>query len=114
MRSSMKVDGQGRTCSWKYTKMARKSSGFPGVLADGIWPFERRPSENLRFPSIAVYQENEALQVEFLKIVVVSILAAVLYGIVHDQVTARICLQNFTVFHPPIFHTETPTLLALV
>jgi hypothetical protein len=50
---------------------------------------------------------------ESLKIVVVSILAAILYGIIHDQVTARVCLEYFTVFHPPIFHTQSPTLLAL-
>jgi hypothetical protein len=41
------------------------------------------------------------------------VLAAVLYGIVHDQVTARICLEYFTVLHPPIFGaTHSPTLLA--
>ena len=49
---------------------------------------------------------------EFLKIVFTCIAAAVLYGIVHDQFTARICVEYFTVFHPPIFSTESPTLLA--
>lgn len=51
--------------------------------------------------------------VEFLKIVGLCILAAVLYGIVHDQVTARVCVEYFTVFHPPIFSTRSPTLLGL-
>jgi len=51
--------------------------------------------------------------VEFLRIVTLSVLAAVVYGIVHDQVTARICLEYFTVGHPPIFHTLSPTLLGL-
>jgi hypothetical protein len=39
--------------------------------------------------------------------------AAVLYGIVHDQVTARVCVEYFTVGHPRIFATVDPTLLGL-
>jgi len=39
--------------------------------------------------------------------------SAVFYGICHDQVTARVCVEYFTVGHAPIFHTESPTLLAL-
>jgi hypothetical protein len=50
---------------------------------------------------------------EFAKIVLLSIAAAICYGIVHDQVTARICIEYFTIFHPPVFHTANPTLLAL-
>ncbi len=46
------------------------------------------------------------------KIIGACILAAVIYGIVHDQITARICLEYFTVFHPPILHsTHSPTVL---
>jgi hypothetical protein len=48
-----------------------------------------------------------------LKIIVICVCGAVLYGIVHDQVTARICVEYFSVFHPPIFPTQSPTLLAL-
>jgi hypothetical protein len=48
-----------------------------------------------------------------LKIVVGCIAAAILYGIVHDQFTARICLEYFTVFHPPVFATQSPTLLGI-
>lgn len=44
--------------------------------------------------------------------------AAVAYGVVHDQVTVRICLEYFTVFHPPMPSAEAavrdPTLLALL
>ena len=36
-------------------------------------------------------------------IFLLSIAAAVFYGIVHDHITARICLEYFTVGHPPIF-----------
>jgi hypothetical protein len=50
---------------------------------------------------------------EFVKIVLLSIVAAICYGILHDQVTARICVEYFTVFHPPVFHTINPTLLGL-
>jgi hypothetical protein len=50
---------------------------------------------------------------EALKIVAAATVAAVLYGIVHDQITVRVCLEYFTVFHPPIFRTHNPTLLAL-
>ena len=51
--------------------------------------------------------------VERLKIVFVCVLASVLYGIVHDQFTARICIEYFTVFHPPVFATQSPTLLGI-
>jgi membrane associated rhomboid family serine protease len=51
--------------------------------------------------------------VEFLKIVLSCILAAIIYGIAHDLITARICLEYFTVFHPPVFATQSPTLLAI-
>lgn len=50
---------------------------------------------------------------ESLKIIAGCIVAAMLYGIVHDQVTARIYLPYFTVFHPPVFNTESPTLIAI-
>jgi hypothetical protein len=50
---------------------------------------------------------------ESLKIALACIAAAILYGIVHDQFTARICVEYFTVFHPPVFATQSPTLLGL-
>src|SRR5215469_17942902 len=51
--------------------------------------------------------------IEFQKIVLLCILAAVVYGIVHDQFTAHICLEYFTVFQPQIFATRLPTLVAI-
>lgn len=48
-----------------------------------------------------------------LAIIVVCILFAVVYGILHDQITARICVEYFTIGHPPVFNTEDPTLLGL-
>jgi hypothetical protein len=50
---------------------------------------------------------------DHLKIILLCLVSAVVYGILHDQVTVRICLEYFTVFHPPIFPTQSPTLLAL-
>ena len=50
---------------------------------------------------------------EFARIVFTCVVMAVLYGIIHDQITVRICLEYFSVFHPPIFPTNSPTLLAL-
>ncbi len=47
-------------------------------------------------------------------IVVQCVAAAILYGIVHDQVTARVCVEYFTVFHPTIVPTSSPTVLGLV
>lgn len=46
-------------------------------------------------------------------IVLMCVAAAVCYGVAHDQVTARICVEYFTVGHPPIFGTDDPTLLGI-
>jgi hypothetical protein len=45
------------------------------------------------------------------KITLLCIVAAVAYGIVHDQFTARLCVEYFTVAHPPLIHTSSPTVL---
>lgn len=50
---------------------------------------------------------------EALRIVLVSIGAAIAYGILHDLVTAHVCVEYFTVAHPPLFPTDDPVLLAL-
>ena len=49
---------------------------------------------------------------ESAKIILLSIAAAILYGICHDQITARVCVEYFTIGHPPVFNTTSPTLLA--
>lgn len=36
-----------------------------------------------------------------------------IYGIIHDQITVRLCVEYFTVFHPPVFPTRDPTLLGV-
>jgi hypothetical protein len=50
----------------------------------------------------------------FLKIVILGLVAACLYGIAQNQVTVRVCIEYFTIGHRPISPTESPTLLALV
>ena len=49
------------------------------------------------------------------QIIFLCTLGACLYGIIHDQITVRICLEYFVKpVHPPIFGgTHNPTLLAL-
>jgi hypothetical protein len=46
-------------------------------------------------------------------IVTLSTACCIVYGVVHDQITVRICVEYFTVFHPDIFGTDNPTLLGL-
>ena len=50
--------------------------------------------------------------VEAAKIIAFCVAAAVIYGILHDMVTANVCVEYFTIAHPPVFPTENPFLLA--
>lgn len=50
---------------------------------------------------------------QFLSIISLCVFLAVTYGIIHDQITARICVEYFTIGHAPIFGTNDPTLLGL-
>ncbi len=51
----------------------------------------------------------------FFGIVLLSIGAAILYGLVHDQITAHLAVEYFSVYHPPVFGGLTdPFLLGLV
>jgi hypothetical protein len=47
------------------------------------------------------------------KIILLCMGAAVMYGVLHDQITVRLCLEYFTIAHPPVFGTTSPTLLAI-
>jgi len=49
---------------------------------------------------------------QFPAIVFMCIISAIAYGIVHDQITARVCVEYFTIGHPQLFQTDNPTLLA--
>src|SRR4051812_15227154 len=50
---------------------------------------------------------------QFFAIVAMCVVAAVVYVVLHDQVTARICVEYFTIGHAPVFRTDDPTLLGL-
>ena len=50
---------------------------------------------------------------KYLAIIALCIFSAMSYGIVHDQLTARICVEYFTIGHPNLFGTGNPTLLGL-
>lgn len=48
------------------------------------------------------------------RIVGTAVGLAVAYGIVHDQITARICVEYFTIGHPRLVESEDPTVLGVV
>jgi len=51
---------------------------------------------------------------ENFKIVGLGVVASVAYGIVHDMITAHLCIEYFTYEHPMLVPTDSPVLLALV
>jgi len=51
--------------------------------------------------------------IETIRITLFATVAAIVYGILHDQVTAHLCVEYFTIAHPPVFPTRSPFLLAL-
>jgi len=46
-------------------------------------------------------------------IIVASVVAAIVYGVIHDQITARICVEYFTIGHPRLIDSDSPTVLGL-
>jgi hypothetical protein len=53
--------------------------------------------------------------IQSVRIIFLSIAAAIIYGILHDQITARVCVEYFTIGHPQLFivPTDNPTLLGI-
>ena len=51
---------------------------------------------------------------QWLAIVILSVLLCITYGVLHDQVTARVCIEYFTIGHPHVIDSEDPTVLAIV
>jgi hypothetical protein len=49
-----------------------------------------------------------------LRIVLTCIAAAVGYGLIHDQITIRVCPEYFTIGHDPIFPDAPLTVIALI
>lgn len=50
---------------------------------------------------------------ESLRILALCVGAAVVYGVLHDQVTARVSVEYFTIGHPKVIESTEPTRLAL-
>ncbi len=50
---------------------------------------------------------------KFTGIVLLCIGAAIAYGILHDQVTTRVCVEYFTIAHPKVIASNSPTVLGL-
>jgi type III secretory pathway component EscS len=48
-----------------------------------------------------------------IKILFSTLILAVTYGIIHDMVTAHLCIEYFTIGHPKIINSQSPVLLAL-
>src|SRR4051812_23985195 len=48
-----------------------------------------------------------------LAIIFLAVMAAIIYGIVHDQITARIWVGYFTIGHPRLIDSDSPTVLGL-
>jgi hypothetical protein len=51
--------------------------------------------------------------VQSLAIILLCIVASIVYGILHDLITAHVCVEYFTIGHPPVFYTDSPVELAL-
>jgi hypothetical protein len=66
-----------------------------------------------RVPTSALREPGRNRRFEAARIVLFAMLAAIGYGILHDQVTAHLCVEYFTIAHPPVFATGSPFLLAV-
>jgi hypothetical protein len=53
------------------------------------------------------------LSIEFTKTVAICVIGIIIYGIVHDEITAHLCVEYFTVAHPHLFPTQDPFLLGI-
>lgn len=49
-----------------------------------------------------------------LRILALCVGAAIAYGVLHDLVTAHVCVEYFSIGHPEVIASENPILLALV
>lgn len=59
------------------------------------------------------FARSERESLPSLRIILLAVAACVGYGVIHDQFTARICVEYFTIGHDNRFGTDDPTLLAL-
>lgn len=53
-------------------------------------------------------------RMENVKIVGICLTTCMLYGVLHDMLTAHLCVEYFTREHPTLIGTENPAVIALV
>jgi hypothetical protein len=98
---------------WPGLRSERRSPELREQLeADGSASLAAFKRDDMEMDARPRKRRAEGAVVEPAKIIGLAIFSAILYGIAHDQVTARVCIEYFTVGHPPIFGTDSPTLLA--
>ena len=51
--------------------------------------------------------------VEFAKILLLVSLSTIVYALCHDQVTANVCIEYFTIAHPFLIDSNSPTIVGL-
>ena len=51
---------------------------------------------------------------DHIKTILLCLFGAITFGILHDLITANICLEYFTIAHPKVIESQNPFLLALV
>lgn len=49
-----------------------------------------------------------------LKTVLLCLFGAVAFGVLHDLITANLCVEYFTIAHPKVIESQNPVLLAFV
>ena len=49
-----------------------------------------------------------------LKTVLLCLFGAIAFGVLHDLITANLCVEYFTIAHPKVIESQNPFLLALV
>ncbi|MDG1476562.1 MAG: hypothetical protein P8Q14_05410 [Vicingaceae bacterium] len=52
--------------------------------------------------------------IEILKIIFAAVILSIIYGIIHDLITANISIEYFTIGHPKIIESDSPLTLALL
>lgn len=99
-------------------QVARGTAGLAGLctvltLIASVWVSRRASKENLQ-PAAGWFKTlAQKLPLHFAGIMATSVLAAIIYGIIHNQVTARICVEYFTIGHPRLIDSDSPTVLGL-
>jgi hypothetical protein len=53
------------------------------------------------------------VKVQKAKVIALGVGVAVVYGLIHDQITVRLCVEYFSLAHSPLFPVSSPTLLGL-